>query len=89
LTNFAKSAGNAVIGAVGVRTVAGKPMARPMPMAAQGKTPPPASACEHNFLGIAYIADDIDAELPEEALLNFGVLGIDCCSIRMSSFGGI
>jgi len=48
---------------------AGKPMARLVPPVAEKQEPTPG----RNLLGITYIADDFDAQLPEDVLRDFGL----------------
>jgi prevent-host-death family protein len=52
---------------------AGKPMARLVPIAVQGKAAGPLRKFGQNILGITYIAEDFDAPLSEETLKDFGL----------------
>jgi antitoxin (DNA-binding transcriptional repressor) of toxin-antitoxin stability system len=49
---------------------AGKPMARLVPPVAEKQVP---RTPGRNLLGITYIADDFDAQLPEDVLRDFGL----------------
>ena len=49
---------------------AGKPMARLVPPVAEKQEP---RTPGRNLLGITYIADDFDAQLPEDVLRDFGL----------------